>query len=68
RVMSPTSYQTAPSRGANCIRDEACVNQFLLFNQLVKSKGQKNKKATRLSGLSEYLVAGAGFEPTTFGL
>ena len=31
-------------------------------------KDTQTKKATRLSGLFRDLVAGAGFEPTTFGL
>jgi hypothetical protein len=31
-------------------------------------KNDAQKKATFSSGLFRYLVAGAGFEPTTFGL
>jgi hypothetical protein len=33
-----------------------------------RAKNARKKKATFSSGLFRYLVAGAGFEPTTFGL
>jgi hypothetical protein len=34
----------------------------------VVHKMQKTAKSEALSGFKKYLVAGAGFEPTTFGL
>ena len=57
RVMSPTSYQTAPSR----------INVQKLYTNIKKSQFKFFYICLIKLHLNQ-MVAGAGFEPTTFGL
>ena len=71
--MSPTSYQAAPSRvsGANSTVCSVCVKRyFLIYRDFLKNRFFMGKEKGHCvnSSLFSKLVAGAGFEPTTFGL
>ncbi|VXC41473.1 hypothetical protein PSEUDO8Z_100408 [Pseudomonas sp. 8Z] len=49
--------------------DQSCLYlDFVIAEGARKAGRPETKKATRLSGLFLKVVAGAGFEPTTFGL
>ncbi|SPO56980.1 Bacteriophage replication protein [Pseudomonas sp. JV551A1] len=67
--MSPTSYQAAPSRVRGRILQLGdWLSSFLNFRLAMHIFRGKEKGHCVYSGLFLNLVAGAGFEPTTFGL